>query len=375
MRIAIDGRTITHQRTGVGKYAERTVDALLRLDSANEYILFLVEDSETLHAPNLQKILIPGFHRMVFNRWWENVILPRFLVRRSIDIFFSPAYILPVIAKPTATKFVATIHDLIAYTYPESFTKKMRLWQRIFVQNAAKKADLIIAVSEATKLDLLRYSPAIAENIAVVHHAVEETFRPISDTAFLERAHAKYGLPQRFILTVGTIEPRKNHVLLAKAYSLLPEGIRNQYPLVFAGNLGWYSDRILAEISQIGLGKNLLNLGFVDHEDLPALYNLASLFVYPSLYEGFGYPPLEAMSCGTAVITSNRSSLPEVVGDAAILIDPNNVHQLAHEIERVLTDETILREMREKSIQRAAQFSWKKNAEETLRVFEIALKV
>ncbi|HEY4611658.1 MAG TPA: glycosyltransferase family 1 protein [Bacteroidota bacterium] len=373
MRIAIDGRTITRDRTGVGKYAERIVDALLRTDSRNEYTLFLTEDSSSLHGPNLQKIFIPGYNRMGLNRWWENALLPSFLRQYAIDIFFSPAYALPLFSKPAATKFIVTIHDLIAYSYPESFTLKMRLWQRLFVQNAARQADRIIAASQATRSDLLRYSSVDPNNVIVVHHAVEESFRPIQDIGLREKVRNKYALPEQFILTVGTIEPRKNHALLAHAYSRLPESIRKRYPLVIAGSQGWYAEKILTEIRQYNLGESLKFVGFVEHEDLPVLYNLATLFVYPSLYEGFGYPPLEAMACGIPVITSNCSSLPEVVGDAAPLIDPHDLQQLARQMELVLTDETLWRELRQKGLQRAAYFNWRRNAEETMKVFEDTL--
>ncbi len=370
MRIAIDGRTIVDQRTGVGTYAERIIRSLTRIDTQNEYLLFLVEPNPQLAAPQLQSILIPGYDKIGRNRWWENMMLPAFLRKNAVDILFSPAYALPLFRKPSATRYVVTIHDLIAFVHPESFTPKMRLWQKLFVRNAARMADRVIAVSHRTKDDLLRFTSLQSERISVIHNAVDDVFHPIRDAAALENVRRQYNLPGEFILHVGTIEPRKNLVALVQSYALLPNHLRDRYALVLAGGKGWYDKHIIADIERSGLHERVHFTGFVEHNDLPALYALATLFVYPSLYEGFGYPPLEAMACGTPVITSNRSSLPEVTGEAALLVDPKNTHEIAQAMTSLLTDEQQREDLRERGLKRAAEFRWDQCARNTLRVFE-----
>lgn len=391
MRIAIDGRTIVHGRSGVGTYAARTVRSLLRIDPNNEYVLFLAKPNQELDALNLKRIVIEGYERMVLNRWWENILLPRYMEDYGIDVYFSPAFALPILprfkkifrflpvplkwkvfanAGSKQVKYVVTIHDVISAILPKTFTPKMRMWQFIFNTNAARVADRIITDSESTKRDFMRLYGATRNNISVVHLSVDEEFTKVKDKKLLQTVRRRYDLPKEFILFVGTIEPRKNVICLAQAYSLLPKSLRKRYPLVISGAMGWYANNIVSEMGKLGLADSLQMIGYVDHEHLPSLYSLASLFVYPSLYEGFGYPPLEAMSCGVPVITSNTSSLPEVIGDAGIMINPIDYVSLANEMQRVLENPRLQANMRRKGYQRARMFSWEKTAAETLAILE-----
>jgi len=392
MRIAIDGRTIVHDRSGVGTYADQIVRSLLRLDDRNEYFLFLVEDVPGLEAPNLTKLTIEGYDRMILNRWWENVLLPGYLSRHDIDVYFSPSYALPVLPRfralvaplplpeswkslfntRRATRYVVTIHDVIAAIRPETFTPKMRMWQSLFSRNAAAVADSTIVGSESTKRDFIRIYRPSNRDITVVPYSVDERYAPVSDAATLQRVKTRYSLPDAFALCVGTIEPRKNVTGLAKAYALLPAQTRRDFPLVLCGALGWYSEQILSEIRSLAIADSIRMIGFAEHDDMPALYSLATLFVYPSLYEGFGYPPLEAMACGVPVITSNTSSLPEVVGDAGIMIDPQNEIALARQIERLLANAPLRVQLGKKGLARAAQFGWERTARQTLAILETA---
>lgn len=390
MNIAIDGRTIVHNKTGVGAYAERLVRALLQLDTINNYFLYLVEPNDRIDAPNLQKILIPGYERMFRNRYFENFMVPKDVRRYDFDIFFDPAYALPLFPRfgkilsyiplpkvleyffnsNRKVKYVATIHDVISFIFPQYFTTKMRLWVRYFVWNAQHVADRVIADSECTRDDLSKLYPKLSDRITVIYPEVDERMRQVKDASILSKIRSKYSLPEKFILYVGTIEPRKNVESISGAYALLPSALREQYHLVLGGSIGWYAKKILAEISSHNLKEKTHFIGYVDDEDLPGLYSLASVFVFPSFYEGFGYPPLEAMACGTPVISSNRSSLPEVVGDAAILVNPTDVAEISTAIDKVLTDPLLAAELREKGLKRTKMFGWKKCAEETLRVFE-----
>jgi glycosyltransferase involved in cell wall biosynthesis len=394
MRVAIDGRTIVHDRSGVGTYADQIVRWLLRLDSHNEYFLFLVTDAPGLEAPNLQKILIAGYDRMILNRWWENVLLPGYLTRHEIDVYFSPSYTLPILPRlgavvapvslpqkltalfnPRKTpRYVVTIHDVIGAIHPETFTPKMRMWQALFSRNAAVLADRLIAVSESTKRDFTRLYGPVHQDIVVVPHGLDERFLRVTDPGELQRVRQRYSLPAAFVLNVGTIEPRKNVTGLASAYALLPAEMRKRYPLVICGAHGWYSESILAEIQALGISDSIKMVGFAAHEDLPALYSLATLFVYPSLYEGFGYPPLEAMACGTPVITSNTSSLPEVVGDAGMLVAPRDTDALARHIERALSEPQLRRHLAQKGMERAKHFHWEMTAGRTLSVLKSAAR-
>jgi glycosyltransferase involved in cell wall biosynthesis len=374
MRIAIDGRTIVGDKTGVGVYAERIVRSLLSIDRRNHYFLFLVEPIDDLQAPNLTTLLIKGYNRAGLNRVWENVLMPRFAARNNIDLYFSPAYALPLLPPPRL-RFVAVIHDLIGLLYPETFTPKMRLWQKIFVANAAKVADRIITGSEATKTDFLRLYPSAASKTSVIYHSIDDDYRPADDMKELDRVRSAYSLPEKIVLYVGTVEPRKNVAHLARGFALLPESLRNQYTLVIAGKPGWFVESIKTEITRLELGDKVRFIGYVDRHDLPSLYQLATLFVYPSIYEGFGFPPLEAMSCGVPVLCSNTSSFPEVVGDAAIMVDPHDVGQMTKELEKVLSDSPLREEMRKKGFAQARRFSARKTAEETLKVLEEAAGV
>jgi glycosyltransferase involved in cell wall biosynthesis len=373
MRIAVDGRTIVGDKTGVGIYAERIVRSLLQIDQRNQYFLFLVQPIKDLRAPNLTTLQIRGYNRAGSNRLWENVLMPRFAARSKIDVYFSPAYALPLFPL-TRLRLVTAIHDLIGLLYPETFTPKMRLWQKIFVANASRVADKIITGSEATKTDFLRLYPSAASKTTVIHHFIDEDFRPGHTKEELEKVRRAYGLPEKIVLSVGTVEPRKNVTTLAKAFALLPDSLRNKFTLVIAGKPGWFVESITAEIARLQLGDGIRFIGYVDRHDLPSLYKLATLFAFPSIYEGFGFPPLEAMSCGVPVLCSNTSSFPEVVGDAAVMVNPYDVAQMAKELERLLNDSGLRDEMRKKGLAQAARFSARKTAEETLNVLEEAAR-
>ncbi len=363
MRIAIDGRTIVQNRTGVGVYADRIVRSLLEIDRGNSYTLFLAEENPTLQAPNLEKFMVTRYTAMGPNRFWENVLLPRYLKKHHINIYFSPAYVLPIIRKSRAPsgsahppRLVITIHDLVGFVYPETFTLKMRLWQRLFVANAVRTADRILADSNATKRDILKFFEMPEDIIDVVHLPVGEQFQRVLDTKKLEATRKRYNLPQQFILYVGTLEPRKNVGRLANAYALLPSSMRDRYSLVLAGAPGWLSSRITEEIKALNLGDCIRSIGYVDRDDLTALYSLATVFAYLSIYEGFGAPPLEAMACGTPVICSNASSLPEVVGDAGVLVDPYDVVDISAQLQRLLADEEWRKGFVAAGIEKARQF-------------------
>lgn len=389
LKIAIDGRTIVRMRSGVGVYAERLVRSLVAHDQVNEYTVFLVEPNEQLSAPNLQKIVYADLLTFFQNRHWENILLARFLKENEIDVFFSPAYILPLLPRlgrylrwiplpanlkvplhiDQKTRYIVTVHDIISTHSPHYFTLKSRFWQHTWVSTATHLADRIIADSICTKNDLIRHFGVVQKRIAVVYPELDRNLRPVRDRKSIDLIRKKYGLSKRYIFSLGTIEPRKNVSGLVRAYTKLPKALQERYSLVIAGSVGWHAEEIAAEIEALSKEYDIRRLDYIAHEDLPSLYSTASLFAYPSFYEGFGYPPLEAMACGTPVITSNTSSLPEAVGNAAILVDPHKVDDIARAMEMVLTNRSLWQTLRSKGLRQAGKFGWKSGAKRTLEVF------
>jgi glycosyltransferase involved in cell wall biosynthesis len=389
MNIAIDGRTITSQTTGIGQYTYNLVKTILSIDTENKYILFLSEPQNDIQAKNLIKINIEGYERMILNRYWENFLLPKYLQLYSVQVYFSPAYALPFLPRinryfpfipplfnldyyfntKKKVKYVVTIHDVITYVCPQYFTPKMRMWQSLFVPNVVKLADHIITVSETTKNDLLKLFHVDPKKISAIAPWFNTQFKPIVDESIKRNVRERYKLPKKFILYLGTIEPRKNILGIIKAYTMLPKILQNEFTLVIAGGIGWYAENIIEEITKLKTTHNIILPGYIRHEDLPVLYTLASVFVFPSFYEGFGSPPLESMACGTPVITSNNSAMPEAVGNAAILIDPSDTTALSKSIENILTDDNLSNSYRTLGFQRVQQFNPKKLAEETIQLF------
>ncbi len=236
------------------------------------------------------------------------------------------------------------------------------------------RATHYIAISEASKQEMVKQLNLSPEKISVIPHGVDDHFAPVS-TPLLIDTLSKYGLrPGFYILYVGTLEPRKNITNLLRAYATLSGRLREQYPLVLAGGMGWLMEGLDVEIAKLGIQSTTLKTGYIPKEDLPSLYSGATLFVYPSLYEGFGLPPLEAMASGTPVITSNVSSLPEVVGEAGIQVPPEDVKRLGEEMESLLTDDQRRGFLIQKGLERAKQFTWEKCAAMTLEVYDRAIR-
>ena len=228
--------------------------------------------------------------------------------------------------------------------------------------------DKIIAISENTKNDLINLYRIAPERIKVIYVAADEVYRPMENPERTAHIRQKYTLPDRFILFVGVIEPRKNIVRLIKAYNQIKGKI--QQKLIIVGKKGWLYEDVFKTVDRLSLNQDVNFLGYVPKEDLAFLYTACDLFIYPSLYEGFGLPPLEAMACGAPVISSNTSSLPEVVGDAGILVTPTSTEELSAAMYKVLTDENLRNEMKLKGLERAKLFSWKKTAQETIKIYE-----
>ncbi len=289
------------------------------------------------------------------------------------DVFFSPHFILAPVSKKC--KKVVTFHDLSFEYYPEFFSFQRKVWHALMKPKfQAERADKIIAVSQSTKDDLINLYGIEPERIEVVYSGIGEEFGEVGK-AEMERVAKKYNLftpyrtssgagPKKFILYFGTIEPRKNITGIIKAFELLKSDVK----LVIAGSPGWlYKD--IYKIAKNSLRqKDIIFAGSIEKEDKPALYNLAEVFVYPSFFEGFGFPPLEAMACGTPTIVSNTTSLPEIAGEAALMVDPYNINEIAIAMKKVLTNEGLRRQMKDRGLALAKKFSWENCAEETFKI-------
>jgi glycosyltransferase involved in cell wall biosynthesis len=289
---------------------------------------------------------------------------------KEVDVFHSSDVF--QCALPWA-KNVVTIHDLTSILFPDYHTAQVRESQAKKLRFAQTRADAIITVSESAKQDTVKYLGIDPSRVHVVHNGVAPSFRPLPDTVVKESLSAVALEPQSYMLHVGTIEPRKNLVRLLQAYGQAKRrqglSMSKMPKLVQVGMKGWKYDEVFDQVSGLGLDEDVVFLGRVDSGLLPALYNGARLFVYPSLYEGFGLPVLEAMACGTPVVTSNTSSLPEVTGDAAILTDPYDVSQLAEAIEQLLVDRDLASLLQQRGLERAQQFTWESTAQKTLEVY------
>lgn len=351
MRIGIDTQSTLGRKTGIGLYTAKLLQALRRVAPQHEYVDLAWGRTEELRTD--QRL------------WWEQVELPRRARAAQADILHLTGFGAPR-WRPCPT--VLTVHDLIGLLFPANLPPISRFYWAWWLPRTIRWADQVIADSEHTKHDLIRLLGIPAERIEVVHLGVGEAFQPLKDQAVLEVVRQEYGLPPAIILYVGTIEPRKGLDILIPAYAALAAEI--PHDLVIAGKKGWYTEPLFRQVETLGLGQRVHFTDYVADEDLPGLYNLADLFVYPSRYEGFGLPPLEAMACGVPVVCSNAASLPEVVGDAALLVPPDDIEALTRALYRVLDDEALRAEMRARELARARRFTWEETARRTAEIYE-----
>lgn len=299
---------------------------------------------------------------------WEQLVAPLACARAGVQLLHSTAYVQPLLCP---TRSVVTIHDLSFILMPETFKRGNQLYLSALTRISARRADRVIAVSENTRQDVIRLLGVTPSKVEVVHHGIEPEFRPI-EPSVVEGFRRRRGLPDRYVLHLGTLEPRKNLPTLLRAFAQARREYGLSHELVLGGGKGWGYQQIFDLVDSLGLKGKVHFPGFVPLAELPLWYNGASLFAYPSRYEGFGMPPLEAMACGTPVLTSSRSSLPEVLGGAGLLVDPDSVPALADELGRVLGDEARLADLRERGLRRAATFSWNETARRTVRIYRQA---
>lgn len=375
MEIGIDISLAVGQRAGVGQYSFNLVKELAKLDLENQYTLFPFFTH--VYDLDFKKFDFPRGEnfRMKFENlseeWidtlWNKLWIPKYKFLDGLDVFHSTTFCFPNDFKG---KVVSTIYDVSFRTHPEFHTTANIVHCDRGTKQAVEMADVIIVISEHTKKDLIKYYNCPAEKIVITYLGYGDRFKFIDDEQKKKEVSDKYGIKKPFVFNVGSIEPRKNIVGLIKAYAGLESRHRNNFDLVISGGKGWKNSDIYKEVEKLKIGDNVKFIGYVDDDDLPYLYNSAEVFVYPSFYEGFGLPVLEAMACGCPVITSNTSSLPEVGGDAALYIDPNKIETISKALESILDSEEKKKQMIKEGFEQAKKFSWKKCAEETLVLYK-----
>lgn len=371
MRITIDYTAAAQQGAGIGRYTRELICALARLDHTTPYTLLIrgrVDFADGLadFPPNFRVRRIPIANVQFLRLWRLGVPLPVDWLAGQATVYYSPDFILPPVWRG---RTLLTVHDLSFIRSPETADARLRAYLNKAVPASVARADHVLADSAATARDVVDLLGADPAKVSVLYAGVSPRFRRIEDPTTLAAVRARYKLDGPFILGLGTLEPRKNLPRLIEAFARL----RHQglpHTLALAGGRGWMYDPIFTQVEKLGLQSVVRFLGFVADDDLPALYSLADAFAFPSLYEGFGLPPLEALACGTPTVVSTTSSLPEVVGEAALLVSPTDVEALAAALYRLVSDTGLRAALREAGPTQARRFSWDEAGRGLKRVLE-----
>lgn len=372
MNIGIDAHAIGARQGGNETYIKNLILALAAIDRENRYTIYLANAEAAGHWSRLFAESHPNFQVRRLPPPTPLIKVPMALAielrMRSVDVLHVQYTAPPFCPVPV----VATIHDLAFEHLPETFTRRGSFQLKLTVRRTAQKAARIITVSEYSRQDIIRTYNLDPEKVIVTWNGVGEGFSPEpSSPGEADEIRSRYGITGDYILAVGSLQPRKNLVRLMRAYARLRDENPDFRPqLVIVGRKLWLASEIFAEASRRQWSDDLILTGYVSDEDLPKLYRAAIAFVYPSIFEGFGLPPLEAMACGTPVIAGNTSSLPEVTGDAAILIDPYDEDALARELLRIVNQPDLRDRMRQLGIEQARKFTWRNAAEKTLQIYK-----
>ncbi len=349
MRIGIDMLAVRREKTGVGQYAVNVVREMAVRHSEDTLVVFSGAAIFGTRSP-IRRVL------------YEQLVLPGLLDgENDLDVVFCPTNVLPLLVRKPA---VLTIHDLSFMGYPRKFPLLNRLYYHVMYRLSARRALMIVAISNHTKADLVRWLGVPPDKVKVVYPGISERFRREYDAEIVRQVLEKHDVRKPYVLFVGTLDPGKNAVSLIEAYARLVGEFDARYNLVVVGQQGRHYRQAFDAVRRLGLEGKVLFTGFVPDDELPSFYRAAALFVFPSLYEGFGLPVVEAMACGTPVVASNSSSLAEVAGDAALLFDPLDVNGMFGCMRRVLEDDAFRRELGARGMERARAFSWTAAAEE-----------
>ncbi|EES48745.1 glycosyltransferase family 4 protein [Clostridium botulinum] len=372
MRIGIDGRAAKWYRgTGIGTYTHELIRSLNAIDNTNKYLIFMPK-CDSLNNLNNNFSIQNVESNETYDNFWDEIKVPNILNNSDMEIYHVPQNGIGI-SENINCKKVITLHDIIPLRMPETVSDR---YLRIFndeLPGILKSCDGIITVSEFSKNDIAKEFNFPKENIYVTPLAAEEIYRPLSKCQCKKIISEKYHIDDNFILYVGGFSPRKNILGLIDAYSKLPYSTIEKTKLVVIGKKGQSYFKYKERAEKLGVSSNVIFTGFIALEDMPLFYNATEVLVYPSFYEGFGLPPLECMACGTPVIVSNVTSLPEVCYESALLIDPNNIDELSYDIQRVLENSVLKLTMVNKSLKRSSKYSWNKTAYETINAYKSIL--
>jgi glycosyltransferase involved in cell wall biosynthesis len=364
VRIAIDARKL--HDFGIGTYIRNLLRGLAKIDHNTEYVLLCRKEDSAIAAtlgPNFRAVAEDAGHYSIT----EQISLPLAVRRARADLFHAPHYVLPAL---TPGRTVVTIHDCIHLMFPEYLKHRLAYaYARAAMWTAAHKSDRIFTVSEQSKRDILKFFKVSPDKIVVTPNAIDDRFSVEPDAEQVKQIRERYQLSHAYILYVGNIKPHKNLERLIEAFHYVRSQGRSELELLIIGDEISKLQSLRRAVHRYDLHRYVRFHGFVPHETLAVLYRLASVFVFPSLYEGFGLPPLEAMACGTPVVTSNVSSLPEVVGDAAVLVDPYSAQAIAEGILKVLHSAHLRAEMRQRGFARVREYSWERSVERVRQVY------
>lgn len=373
-RIAIDVTAAVHQGGGIGRYTRCLVAALAALQPQADLTLFWTAAPRRpipewlLRLPGVHLRRLPVAERTATILWQRGHLpLPIEALLGPQDLCHFPDFVMPPVLR---ARTVLTVHDLSFRRVPEAAAPGLRRFLNKAVPRACRRADLVLADSAATRADLTELLGVPSAKTAVLLSGVDAAFQPVRDPATLAAVRARYALPERFILSLGTLQPRKNYGRLISAFGQLQDGAARDWHLVIAGRPGWLYEDLAGLVARLDLKERVHFVTNAQDADLPALYSLAGGFALLSLYEGFGLPPLEAMACGTPVLVSNVSSLPEVVGDAGLQVDPLDLNAIAAALARLLTDEPLRRHLAERGRAHAAWFTWERAVRQLLTYYE-----
>ncbi|MCY6369862.1 glycosyltransferase family 4 protein [Clostridium ganghwense] len=370
MKIGIDSRAAKWYRgTGIGTYSYQLINSLNKIDCQNKYLLFMPESNVCSIKFN-KNYTIKNISQNMSGNFWNEVNIPNILKTKDIDLYHVPQNGIGL-PKTKTCRFIITLHDIIPYKMPETVGEN---YLKIFTKEIPRiipMCDGIITVSHYSKQDIVNYFNFPPEKIFVTHLANEDIYKPLDKTKCKEFIKKTYHIEDDYILYVGGFSPRKNIVGLLEAFSNLLSKLKNSnLKLVIAGSQGKSYSIYKKRTETLGIENSVIFPGFIPLEHMPILYNASKIFVYPSLYEGFGLPPIEAMACGVPIVASKLASIPEVVGDAAMLINPHDIFQLSEAMYHIISNKDLENQLIKKSLFRSSQFSWVKTAEKTLQAYE-----
>lgn len=374
-KILINALLLNNEFAGVQYAIENLLYGLSRTHNTDLYVEVLLSNG---YEGNLTEHEFFKLKRIKFNTknrfariYFENIMLPTYFKKNDFDLYHSPGYVLPYFANMPS---IVTVHDLIALDFPDLCQNETALYYRLCLPNAIEKSVKILTVSNTIKMDILKRFTTIKEDkVEVIYHGIHERFKKTSDLARLESVKVKYKLPSLFFLFVGNLEPKKNINRIIEAFAITKRNSNSKHKLVIAGKKGWKYGPIFKLIQKLELQTDVLFLGYVDENDLPTIYSLAAIFLFPSLYEGFGLPVLEAMACGCPVILSCKGALPEISGNICLQVNPNNPSEIASKIRNLLEDDTLRKSQVQKGIIWSKKFKWKHTAKKTVDLYRSIL--